>query len=36
MFGALLNWFPSREEYAALTLLELDELRQVCKELTKR
>lgn len=35
MFGAILNWFPSQEDYAALTLYELDEMRSVCKEINK-
>lgn len=35
MFAAVLHWYPSREDYEALTIVELEELREVCKELQK-
>lgn len=32
----LLHWFPTPDEYDALTLVELEEFRSVCHELTKK
>ena len=35
MFGHLLHWLPTREEYAALTVFELEEFREVCQEINR-
>jgi len=35
MFGHLLHLQFSQEEYEALTMLEIDEFRQACKDINK-
>lgn len=36
MFGHLLHWYPTADQYAELTQLELSEMRRVCKDLTRK